>query len=155
MKKMVIAALAVVLAISLLIGMPLWWKMERVSYENELLRHFADAISSESFEAEYNGVRTRLCTANIERLLPCLTRSERNAEFFHSRENTGESVVLRVDGEMCVELEQPDPAEDLVYIYYSCGSRRRTLSIQGYDTMNWVIRLISPEGMCGPNTEIA
>lgn len=155
MKKTVVVTLIVVLSVTLLIGMPIFWKMERVRYESELLTHFAAAISDGELIAEHDGIKTRLSTDNIERLRVCLIRSERQILLFHTRENTGELVSLYVDDEMQIELEQPDPDEDIVYIYYTNGLVKRTYSIEKYDTMNWALQLIAPDGLYGENEEIA
>ena len=155
MKKIVLGAVAAVLVVVLLIGTPVWWKLDRISYENELLNHFAAAIAADGVTAEYNGVVTRLNTTNTERLRPYLTRTERELQPFHTRENTGESITIRIDADVLVEVEQPDPGVDLVYIYYTNGPKHRTYSIEGYDTMRWMKQVVSPEGMYGPNAEIA
>ena len=151
MKRLTLVVIAVVAAVVIGIAMPVLWHEDRNAYERELVQHFANALSGDGVRAVCDGVTTRLSVGNTERLRPVLCRTER--EFVsHEREYTGDCVEIYVDDEMTLIVEAPDPAADLVYIYYTCGAKQRTVAIEGYRTMYWVKEIVAPHGLYGENT---
>lgn len=152
MKKILIPVIAVFIVIVLFFGGAIWLKDDQLAYERELVKHFAVAMSEGGIRAVENGVTTYLADSNSEKLRPVLCRAERSYEPFRRRTEGARVIELYVDDEMTIVVEEPDPNVDTVYIYYTCGSKQRTLSISGYQTMRWVDSIVSPEGYYGPNT---
>ena len=142
MKKIVIP---VVLLLALMVGTVgglLWMRLDYLNYELDLVRYLGAAMEHDALTASYDGTVVRLDQGRAEQLRGILCRTERKLELFHPPAGTGDVLTLTLDDRLTITVEQPDPEKDAVYIAMQGDGVRRTYSLSGYNTMEWLKRLM-------------
>ncbi len=142
MKKILIPVLVVLAFLVGTVGGLLWVRMDYLNYELDLVQYIGAAMENDSLFEKYGETVVRLDKNQAERLRSILSRTERRLELFYRSDGTGYLLTLTMDDRLTVTVEQPDPAQDTVYIIMRGDTVNRTYSISGYDTMHWLKSLL-------------
>lgn len=154
MKKILIPA---IIFMSVLIGFITFGisrSYAKVQYEKDVLSHVMSARSEGNLEAEYQGTKTKVLGQNVQRINAVLTVSEMKRLYKKPPFDEENGVYLSFpDGAEFILVVDPDIA-DGAYIKYSYKNRNKWFHVEGYDTMMWATRAISPEGIYIENESI-
>lgn len=154
MKKILIP-IGLIFAIGLgLIGFSIYRGYKNTQYEKDMMVHVMAVNRGGDLIAEYNGVKTRILGSNIGRIRSVLTVTERRRVYSKPEYDAGNAVKLTFsDG--AEYIVAPDPAGgDSAFVLYAYKGTKLYFKIEGYKTMDWTVRAISPEGIAYENEVI-
>lgn len=154
MKKVVIPIVIFFIIAIASIYIPVSMRLDYFRYENELTAHLAAQKEGGEIIAEYKGQKIRLLDGNADKLIWAATLTERQRIFKKpDYDETAAVTIFFPDGAQLIfaPLEETGDKALIVHIF---EGRTRYYSLKGYKTMEWVQRIISPEGYYVPNEEI-
>lgn len=151
MKKVVIPIIIFFIVAIAAVYIPVSIRLDYFRYENELTAHLAAQKEGGEIIAEYKGQKTRLIDGNADKLIWAATLTERQRIFIKpGYDEADAATILFSDGAKLIfaPLEETGDKALIVYIF---EGRTRYYSLKGYKTMEWVFKIISPEGYYAPN----
>lgn len=154
MKKVVIPIIIFFIVATASVYIPVSIRLDYFRYENELIAHLAAQKEGGDIIAEYKGRMTRLMDGNADKLIWAATLTERQRIFIKPEYDQSEAVTVTFSdgGELIfAPLEQTG---DKALIAHDFEGRTRYYSLKGYKTMEWVLKIISPEGYYAPNEAV-
>ncbi|GEM_PF-1022647 len=154
MKKILIP-IGLIFAVGLgLIVFSVYRAYHNVQYEKDMIAHVMEVNKGGELIAEYNGVKTRVLGSNIVRIRSVLTVSDRQRVYTKPDCDTENAVKLTFsDGAEYIVANDP-AGVDSVFVLYSYKNKKLYFKIEGYKTMDWTLRAISPEGIAYENEVI-
>lgn len=139
---------------TILLGFLIWLVVQSYNdniYERHLLTHFGSVSEQASAIAEYDGLRVCVSPENLLRINDDLGRKSRKRVTF--RPDYIEETQVRItfpDGAEFLIAEDPDDAK-LCYILYTYDGTQLYYSTSNLDTLGWVRKAVSLEGLYVPN----
>lgn len=153
MKKVVIPVVAfLVIGLGTLIFF-LSMNFAQVQYQKDTEAHLLSAQAGD-VTATYAGQTTRISAENLGRVQFVLTISERQRVFFKPDCSMEDAVCIFFPDGAQYAVIPDDSADDAVYLCYTDDSKDLWLRIEGYNAMDWAVRVVSPEGIYAPNEVI-
>lgn len=154
MKKILIPLIIFMSALIGFITFGISRSYAKVQYEKDVMSHVMSVGTKGNLEAEYQGTKTNVVGQNVRRINSVLTVSEMKRIYKKPALDEKDGVCLSFpDGAEFILIEDPD-VEDGVYIGYSYKKRVKWFRVEGYDTMMWVTRAVSLEGLYTENERI-
>ena len=127
----------------------------RVQYDKDAMFHMMSLSQDGTLTAEYQGTVTQVLGRNTQRINSLLTVKAINRLYFkpsYAEENT--IFLTFSDGAEYIIAENTDE-DDSVFIRYSYKKKIQWYKITGYNSLNWAIKAISPEGIYRENLVIS
>ncbi len=154
MKKILIPLIIFMSALIGFITFGISRSYAKVQYEKDVMSHVMSIGAEGNLEAEYQGARTKVLGQNVRRINSVLTVSEMKRIYLKPPLDEESGVYLSFpDGAEFALVEDPK-VEDGAYIKYSYKKSVKWFRVEGYDTMMWTTRAISPEGLYTENESI-
>ena len=154
MKKILIPLIIFMTALIGFVTFGISHSYAKVQYKKDVMSHVMSVGAEGNLEAEYQGTRTNVLGQNVRRINTVLTVSEMKRIYLKPPLDEENGVYLSFpDGAEFILIEDLD-ADDGAYIRYSYKNRDKWFRVEGYDTMMWVTRAISPEGLYTENESI-
>lgn len=154
MKKILIPVIIFMAALIGFITFGISRSFAKVQYEKDVMGHVMSVGKEGDLEAQYNGTKTNVVGQNVRRINSVLTVSEMERVYKKPPLDEDRGVFLSFpDGAEFILIEDPE-VEDGAYIRYSYKKKVRWYRVEGYETMMWVTRAISPEGIYTENEMI-
>lgn len=151
MKKVVIPVVTfLVLGLGTLIFF-LSISFAQVQYQKDTEAHL---VSAGDVTATYAGQTTRISAENMGRVQWVLTISERQRVFVEPDCSLDDAVSIFFPDGAQYAIFPDDSADDAVYLCYTDDGKDLWLRIEGYNVMDWAVRIVSPEGIYAPNEVI-
>ncbi len=154
MKKVVIPVLVffglMVGAIVVFVGI----RFSQVQYEKDTQAHFMAIAQDGEMTAVCGDQTTLVSPDNWGRAQWLLTITERKSLMFKPDASLDGAVVFSLSDGTEYTIATDESAEDSVYICYAFEGREKWFRVEGYDIMNWAMRVASPEGVYAPNEVI-
>jgi hypothetical protein len=128
---------------------------QNTQYEKDMMAHVMAVNRGGELIAEYNGAKTRVLGSNIGRIRSILTVTARQRVYTKPRCDTENAVKLTFsDGAEYIVAQDP-AGGDSAFVLYSYKGKKLYFKIEGYKTLDWTIRAVSPEGIAEENEVIA
>ncbi len=155
MKKALALMLVLLLGGLAVIFGALWYRSDRMNYRMDIVKYAGEAQDGGGILATYGEQTTRILNSNVERLIWALTIGESQRKIqLADRECPEEHVTLRFGGSLVITVWPLSAETDEVFIRFRRPGKSRQYTLEGYNTMEWLHKIISPEGYREPN-EIA
>lgn len=155
MKKLVAVMLVVLVGGIAVIAGFVWYRMDKVNYRSDIIKYAGEAQPDGMILATYKGRTTRILGSNVERLIWALTIGEGQRYLqLTDRNCPGDNVALAFGEKLKIAVCPLEDGTDAVFIRFKGPGKVRYYTLQGYKTMEWLEKIISPEGYWEPNEEV-
>lgn len=125
-----------------------------VQYKKDTRFHITTLQDNETLMAEYLGVTTQVVGRNTSRIYSILTVSEIKHIYKKPKFVENNAIYLNFsDGATYIITEDPS-IDDGIFILYYYKSKKLYFKLDGYNSLEWTTKSISPEGLFNENVLI-
>lgn len=130
----------------------LWFQSDKINYRRDIVKYAGEALDGIGILATYGDQTTRILGSNVERLIWALTigDSQRKLQLW-DRNCPKEYVTVRFGEKLTMTVWPLSNGTDEVCIQFRGPRKSRQYTLKGYKTMEWLEKIISPEGYWEPN----
>lgn len=130
----------------------LWYRSDKLSYKTDIIKYAGEAQNGVGILATCGGQTTRILNSNIDRLIWALTIGEGKRQLqLNDREIPKENVTIRFGEKLTITVWPLSDQSDKVFIRFRGPGKSRQYTLEGYKTMEWLQKIISPDGYWEPN----
>ena len=156
MKKALALMLVLLVGGIAFISFFVWYKSDRISYRTDIVKYAGVAEANEGILATYQDQTTSILGPNVDKLIWALTVGEANRTLqLFDRETPQENISIQFDDKLSITIWPTSADSDEVFIRFRGPGRSRQYTLEGYKSMEWLLKIISPEGYWGPNELVA
>lgn len=152
MKKALALVLVLLLGGIAVMAGALWFKSDKINYGIDIVKYAGLAQEDGKILATYGNTTTRILNSNVEKLIWVLTNGESKRWIqLNDRETPEENVTIRFGEELTITVWSTSNETDEVFIRYRGPGKSRQYTLKGFKTMEWLLKIIAPEGYWEPN----
>jgi hypothetical protein len=130
----------------------LWYRSDKVNYKMDIVKYAGEAQDGGGILATCAGQTTRILNSNVDRLIWALTIGEGKRQIqLYDRESPKVNVTIRFGEKLTITVWPLSDQSDKVFIRFRGPGKSRQYTLEGYKTMEWLQKIISPEGYWEPN----
>ncbi|MCK5759019.1 MAG: hypothetical protein KAH14_07980 [Clostridiales bacterium] len=126
----------------------------KTQYGKDTMFHMMTLSEGEILTGEYKDVKTQVTGRNTQKIYSVISVWELKRLYKRPAWDAEEAVYLNFsDGAEYIVAVDPS-INDGVFIIYSYKNRTKYFKVNGYNTMSWVKKAISPSGIYSTNEVI-
>jgi len=130
----------------------LWFRADKINYKTDIVKYAGKAQDDGDILATWRERTTRIINSNVERLVWVLTIGESKRQLqLADRDETQEHVTIRFGENLTITVWPLSNDTDEVFIRFRGPGKSQQYTLKGYKTMEWLLKIISPEGYWEPN----
>jgi hypothetical protein len=130
----------------------LWYRSDKINYRTDIIKYAGEAQGGGGILATYGEQTTRILNSNIDRLIWALTIGESKRQLqLSDRESPKDNVTIRFGEKLTITVWSLSDQSDKVFIRFRGPGKSRQYTLEGYKTMDWLMKIISPDGYWEPN----
>jgi hypothetical protein len=153
MKKAIALLLVLLVGGTAAVSAALWYKMDKMSFRTDIVKYSGEAQrSGDGILATYRGQTTRIIGSNVDRLIWALSIGEGQRRLqLTDKKAAGDAVTVQFGEKLKITVFPIDVSTDEVLIRYEAPGKTRRYTLKGYKSMEWLEKIVSPEGYWEPN----
>ncbi len=153
MKKAIALLLVLLVGGTVAVSAALWTKMDKMSFRTDIVKYSGEAQrSGDGILATYRGQTTRILNSNVDRLIWALSIGEGKRRLqLTDKKSVGDAVTVQFSDKLKITVFPIDENSDQVFILYEAPGKTRRYTLEGYKSMEWLEKIVSPEGYWEPN----
>ncbi len=130
----------------------LWYRSDKMNYRTDIIKYAGVAQEGGGILATYGEQTTRILNSNVDRLIWALSIGEGKRQLqLADREIPKENITIRFGEKLTITVWPFSDQSDKVFIRFRGPGKSRQYTLEGYKTMEWLLKIISPEGYWEPN----
>lgn len=130
----------------------LWYRSDKLNYRMDIIKYAGEAQNGGGILATYGEQTTRILNSNVDRLIWALSIGEGKRQLqLTDRESPKENITIRFGEKLTITVWPLSDQSDKVFIKFRGPGKSRQYTLEGYKTMEWLQKIISPEGYWEPN----